>query len=221
MRLSGSRGLVRSAPATILLASVATVSLLVPQLSTLLIDVRARGHDVWRPLTGHLVHATHYHLLFNLMLFVPLGVVRERRVGCRRYSIELCALAIAVAAGIRILHVESSWATYCGLSGVVYGLITLSLLTRATPEVDAGRENPHPETHAQLLSPRLGAILCAGLALKSALEYVHSGWLVSAAALDSAFGVEYLAGSHCAGIGAAIVLATLERREARCCLRFS
>lgn len=177
---------------TLLLASAAALATLIPLLSRILIDAREAVDrlEPWRPWTGHLVHGTVAHLALNLAAFVPLGLLRERRRGTTGFLLECAAIAACVAAGIRLFH--PSWTTYCGLSGVVYGLLALVLL-----------EGP---------STRSARAVCWGaaalLAIKSVSEYHGGGWLAEGAALEGLLGVVFLPASHCAGLaaGAAITL---------------
>ena len=161
--------------------------------------------DWWRPITGHLAHAGALHLILNLAVFIPLGALRESRVGTRRLFLELLVLAASVAAGVRFLHGE--WDTYRGLSGVVYGLLIVLLL-------DTTRR--HPDDELPVARSRSRLALVGFLTGKSVLEYGGDGWLVATAWFESSLGVAYLPGSHCAGIagGAAIaLLAAIKNRK--------
>ena len=117
---------------SLLLAAAAVASTLTPLLSRLLIDLREGSRfEPWRPFTGHLVHGSSTHLLLDLAAFVPLAALRERRAGTGMLFVEVLALAAGVAAGIRLLHDPSggiAWTSYCGLSGIVYGLAVIVLL---------------------------------------------------------------------------------------------
>jgi membrane associated rhomboid family serine protease len=177
-----------------LIAAAATVATLAPLASRLLIDLRegADRFEPWRPWTGHLVHGSVTHLALDLALFTPLAFLRERRAGLAAFLLEYAFLAAFVAAGVRVLHLE--WATYCGLSGVVYGLLTIVLLEAAT----AGT------------LPLAGTLLAA-LALKSTAEYAGGGWLFAGPGFERALGVDYLPGAHVAGIAAGALAWRLQR----------
>ena len=149
------------------------------------------GWQIWRPLTGHLTHASAEHLWLNVGLFLLLGALREHRVGTRRFLLEVSLMALAVACGVRLLH--DDWTSYRGLSGVVYGLIPLCFLR---PQ--------HP----------LGPVLIAALAGKSALEWQHGGWLLQPDSLQATLGVAYLPGSHVAGLVAGLLIVAAERQRA-------
>jgi rhomboid family GlyGly-CTERM serine protease len=177
---------------TLLLAAAAAAATLVPVLGRALVDTREAVErlEPWRPWTGHLVHGTLAHLALNLGALVPLGLLREHRRGTTAFLLECAAIAACVAAGIRLLH--PSWTSYCGLSGVVYGLLALVLL-----------DGPSGSTRWMAR----GAV--AALALKSALEYRAGGWLTNGGALEDLLGVVFLPGSHCAGLAAGVAVALL------------
>lgn len=194
---------------TPVLACVAVLVTYLPAARALLIDLRigALHLEWWRPLTGHLVHGSSLHLILNLSFFVPLGLLHERQVGTFRFLLECGSLAACVAGGVRLLH--SSWDSYCGLSGVVYGLLTLVLLTHATSKRRTRKSTgATPEQH------QFGACVVLVLAAKSIFEYGHGGWLTDPTPLTSSLLVIYLPGSHCAGIAAGLAL-TLAYRHAQ------
>ena len=191
---------------TVLLSVVAVAATGHSRLGAQLEDARNLlvTFEWWRPITGHLAHAGALHLVLNLAVFIPLGALRESRVGTRQFLLELLSLAVFVAAGIRILHGE--WDTYRGLSGIVYGLLTVLLL-------DATRKHPGDDLRVVRSRSRLG--LVAFLTGKSLLEYGGDGWLVATGWLESSLGVTYLPGSHCAGIAAGAAIALLARKHSR------
>ncbi len=207
-----SHGPRRLPVATTLLAVVAVAATCHPRLGAQLEDTRnlLATFEWWRPITGHLAHAGALHLVLNLAVFIPLGALRESRVGTRQFLVELLALAASVAAGIRFLHGE--WDTYRGLSGIVYGLLTVLLL-------DTTRKHPGDDLRAARSRSRLG--LVAFLAGKSVLEYGGDGWLVATGWFESSLGVTYLPGSHCAGIAAGAAIALLARKQSRTGFRVS
>jgi membrane associated rhomboid family serine protease len=188
---------------SLLIAAAAVASTLAPLLSRLLVDLRESSRfEPWRPLTGHLVHGSSTHLLLDLAAFVPLAAIRERRAGTGMLLVEMLALAAGVSAGIRLLHDPSmpggiAWTSYCGLSGVVYGLAVIVLL-------DAGS--------AVATGPR--AAVAAALMAKSCLEYGAGGWLASSSALEDALGVVYMPGAHCAGCAVGLYIVHASRAPA-------
>ncbi len=191
---------------TACLALFATLSTALPFLRRALIDIRdlSDRFEPWRFFTGHLVHASYQHLVLNLALFVPISAWRERKVGLQRLLLELLVIAGAVALGVRWLH--TGWSTYCGLSGVVYGLLAVALLGA-----------PMKAARAWPLSRRLmiGPLIVAILAVKTTLECLQNGWIWQGKFLESTLGVVYLSGSHAAGLFAGLCVAIAWSLEAR------
>ncbi len=177
---------------TFALTIVAIVATVVPSVSDLLIDrLDAFAiHQPWRLFTGHFVHASATHLIFDLMLFVPLLAILERRHGSWVALGTTLFLGLGVALGIRVLH--TGWTTYAGLSGVVYGLIPVALLLTAR------------------LS-RLSILVVIAVTVKTGLECLGDGWLVSSASLSELFEVRYLAGSHLAGLAVGLGIVVIHR----------
>jgi rhomboid family GlyGly-CTERM serine protease len=178
---------------TLILAVLASFVAAAPALSRLCLDLRSAG-EPWRPLTGHLAHGSWMHFLSNLLVFVPVSILRERRVGTLRLFFEFSFLAILVAGGVRALH--PGWTSYCGLSGITYGFLAALLLDECRAAPDARRGAPL-------------ALVFLALCVKSALELSAGGWILSSDALKDALGVAYLPGSHCAGILGGICLRRL------------
>jgi rhomboid family GlyGly-CTERM serine protease len=197
-----ARGGLRELPAgTCIVACLGVISTVCPLVSSWLIDERdtAGRFEPWRPFTGHLVHGSLTHLLLNLAVFVPVASRRERKTGTARLLLELLALAAAVSLGVRAPHVE--WNTYCGLSGVVYGLLTIVLLDGVRLPGAGART-------------RGGAAVVAVLAMKTALEAAAGGWFLQREGLEASLGVIYLPGSHAAGMAGGLLIAAGSRLQA-------
>jgi len=178
---------------TSLLSCAAILAYLQPELALWLEDQEGacRKAELWRPLFGHLAHASFQHLALNLGAFLILGTWRERNVGHARFLLEYAALAIGVAAGVRGLHVD--WLSYRGLSGVVYGLLAIGLL----PPVGSSWRSA---------SSLIGLSAAALFAAKSLLEWLHGGWIFEARSLEEGLGLRYLAGSHVAGLAVGVAI---------------
>lgn len=86
-----------------------------------------RNGEWWRLISAHLIHIGWAHLVMNLaglILIWHLFITPEKnRVIC---VVHLPLLALGTALGLLWLNPELSW--YRGLSGVLHGLIVISLL---------------------------------------------------------------------------------------------
>jgi rhomboid family GlyGly-CTERM serine protease len=76
--------------------------------------------ELWRVVTGHAVHATPYHLLWNVGPLVLLGLLFEPVLRGRLWTV-LGVSALTVGVGMLALAPEV--VVYCGLSGVLNGLL--------------------------------------------------------------------------------------------------
>jgi rhomboid family GlyGly-CTERM serine protease len=102
-------------PALALLVSALAASLL-PEAFLLTREGLARG-EVWRLWTGHLVHHTAAHFLFDVgAALLLLGFVRSRLVW----------LALPPVIGATFLVTRPELASYAGLSGVLHGVFALA-----------------------------------------------------------------------------------------------
>jgi rhomboid family GlyGly-CTERM serine protease len=129
------RGLkARSIPwATAVVAIGALLTLAVPRLDEALIYDRSAlfAGQVWRLWTGHVVHVTTGHLLWNLALVIAAGGWLERITPTvtRWFYVGVPPLI-----GVTLLLLEPDLARYGGLSGLGAGLIVLlALRQRNTP----------------------------------------------------------------------------------------
>jgi rhomboid family GlyGly-CTERM serine protease len=111
------------------------------------------GGELWRLLTGHLVHFGGNHLAWDVAVFVALGFA------CERQSRTRCVLALAFAAATitpAVWLVQPQFTLYRGLSGLdcaLFGLLAASLLRYRRPFATA-----------------LGLIALAGFAAKCLFE---------------------------------------------------
>jgi rhomboid family GlyGly-CTERM serine protease len=114
-------------PRQLLLAAASCVAVyLSPGLSDLLVYDRQAilAGDLWRLVTGHLVHFSPAHLFFNLLGFVTAGLIVWRR-GYSRFWI-LCAissLAISVA-----LLLDPDVTSFGGISGLVNAAVVFAAI---------------------------------------------------------------------------------------------
>lgn len=93
----------------------------------LIADGRIAEGQLWRTVTGPLVHATWGHLVRDLALVAIAGVAYEARLRTRRavlFAAGLVLPAIAVLA-----RDDARW--YCGLSGLSHALLAAALAYEA------------------------------------------------------------------------------------------
>jgi rhomboid family GlyGly-CTERM serine protease len=106
---------------TLVLAVAALAVAAAPGASALLAldrDALAAG-QIWRALSGHLVHATGYHLLWNVLALVGLGFLFEPALRFRMWSLVLVS---ATAVTVGVLWLAPSLQLYRGLSGMLNGI---------------------------------------------------------------------------------------------------
>jgi GlpG protein len=75
--------------------------------------------EVWRLFTPILVHGGWVHLLFNMMCLLGLGSMIEGRESTGKLGL----LVIVLAAGSNLGQYVIAGPIFCGMSGVVYGLL--------------------------------------------------------------------------------------------------
>ena len=153
--------------------------------------------EFWRPITAHLAHLNFPHLLLNVAFFVPLAWLRECRRGSLEFGREFIFLAVAVAVAVRLIHPD--WVTYGGFSGVIYGLLVLTVLEE---DLRLKRKNTSGDEAIQGgIRPSLISILIvACLIIKTVVEILHGGWFFFSESLSYTLTEEYLPGSHLGGI---------------------
>ncbi|MEJ2455180.1 MAG: rhombosortase [Candidatus Thiodiazotropha sp.] len=88
----------------------------------------------WRLISGHWVHSDSEHALWDIGALLVLGLLFESRLKGEIFG----ALALGtLGIDLWLWYVEPSLAYYCGLSGILNGLLALGL-------VRWWRQQPHP-----------------------------------------------------------------------------
>jgi len=82
--------------------------------------------EVWRLITGHLVHLGWSHLLLNLAGLALIWGLFQRQLGTLEWWWVWLASTLAVSAGLFFFNLNLGW--YVGLSGVLHGLFIAGLL---------------------------------------------------------------------------------------------
>lgn len=77
--------------------------------------------QLWRLLTGHLVHLGWIHLLLNIagLLFLCFGFASPRHGSATKTLVSFIAIMLGLSGALLLFSPELSW--YVGLSGVLHG----------------------------------------------------------------------------------------------------
>jgi rhomboid family GlyGly-CTERM serine protease len=148
--------------------------------------------ELWRLWSAHLVHFGGSHLLWNLAVLAPAGVLAER--SAPRETRVLYGLG-APAIGLVLLGLEPQMAVYAGLSGIATALLTLLCVVKLGEPARGDRWF-------------WGALL-ALVALKTGGEFLARGPLFASLAGE----VRPVPLAHVAGVACALALAWYQRRR--------
>jgi rhomboid family GlyGly-CTERM serine protease len=116
----------------------------------------------WRLLTGHWVHWSAQHLVWDVGTFVALGAACEMR-SRRRFA--ACTLGSALAISAAVFFLLPALSQYGGLSGIDCALFALL-------GAELWREQRHADAR---IAAGLAAALCVALALKVGFEWLTGG----------------------------------------------
>ncbi len=155
--------------------------------------------EVWRLVTGHLVHLGWSHTLLNLVGLGLVWALVGAGFGALAWLIVLAGAVVAMAAGFLLLAPGLAW--YVGLSGVLHGLFAagaLALAARGRGGAGAGR--------------REGGIMLALVALKLAWEQVAGPMPMSAEAAGGPVVVDAHLYGAVGGLAAAAAVLARGRR---------
>ena len=178
---------------TLALAALAALAWLIPGADGWLAydrDALATG-ELWRVLTGHWVHWSRGHFIWNVGAFLLLGLVCEAR-GRLRFATCVLGAAVAVPAAVFVLLPEMDH--YGGLSGIESGLFALAA-------VDLVRER---WSRMDRTTAALGLALGLGFVCKIAWEVATGGAVFVG---DLGPGVAPVPVAHMAGAAVGIAVA--------------
>ncbi|WP_448567508.1 rhombosortase [Thalassotalea ganghwensis] len=82
--------------------------------------------QIWRIITGHLLHTNEFHLLLNIVAVVLLWSLHGQYFTLLSYIIVLFVLALGTSFGLYIS--SPTMDTYVGLSGILHGLFILGAI---------------------------------------------------------------------------------------------
>lgn len=83
-------------------------------------DAIAQG-EIWRLLSGHLLHSNLLHLLMNLLGLVVLMLLHGRLSG--RLSVSWQMVLLSLSTGLALFLLAPEIKIYVGLSGMLHGLL--------------------------------------------------------------------------------------------------
>ncbi len=128
---------------TLILAAVALAAAAFPGSLELLELNRAAAASgqVWRLATGHLVHGSLYHLGLDTAAWLLAGLLFEPALGNRYWGV-LAGSAICIDTGF--LFLQPDLAAYCGLSGVLNGIMVAGSLSLWRSKDRRGRVGRSP-----------------------------------------------------------------------------
>jgi rhomboid family GlyGly-CTERM serine protease len=151
--------------------------------------------EVWRLLTGHLVHLSARHLASDLLAFGIGGVLIERSWG---RSSGALYLAMSAGIGLSLWALDPALARFGGLSGLAYGNMAFLVLT-----MHARRQAGHG----------IAQMLLAAMLIKLLMDFTFttSGLLGSSAGQAVTVPLSHLMGVLIACIS--FVVATQENRH--------
>jgi rhomboid family GlyGly-CTERM serine protease len=155
-------------------------------------DLIAAG-ELWRLLTGHFVHWSHEHLVWDACTFLALGAACELR---SRERLLVCLAASVVAIPVVVWLLLPELERYAGLSGIdsaLFGLLGAGLV----------REQWERGNSAALA---VAGVLCLAFLLKTGFEMSSGGTVFVG---DLAPGIVSVPLAHLAGALAGVMAALL------------
>jgi len=82
--------------------------------------------EIWRLLTGHIIHLSWPHLAMNLLALFLLLLLCWRCMTARDWIIAFMTCALGTGIGLMVLSPHLSW--YVGLSGVLHGILVIAIM---------------------------------------------------------------------------------------------
>lgn len=141
--------------------------------------------QLWRALSGHLLHANHWHLLLNLAGLLLAVLLHGRYFSARQLLVQWAVYALAISALLYLFSTNIH--SYVGLSGVLHAMLTLGAI-----------KDVQQRDHS-------GYLLLAGLIAKVSYEQ----WQGPDAELASLIGADVAIDAHLYGVITGVLLAIL------------
>lgn len=90
-------------------------------LEDLRLETTAPGHEIWRLVTGHLIHVSWSHLALNLVALLLLWFLFEGAFHATSWVALTCICMVTINIGLIGFSPDVTW--YAGLSGILHGLV--------------------------------------------------------------------------------------------------
>lgn len=135
--------------------------------------------EYWRLFTAHFVHCNFQHLLWDLLAFLIIGSVIE--LNNNRHFIP-CLIISCLGVSAWMFFVETSFSSYCGLSGALNGMLVLAAIMQYR---------------------RTGEKMCLGVLLATIAKIIFE--LSTHETIFTDLSVRAVPGSHAAGYLAGII----------------
>jgi rhomboid family GlyGly-CTERM serine protease len=161
-------------------------------------DGSLRAGQLWRLITGPMVHATWGHLVRDLALLLAVAIAFGDSLGRRRFAV-LCLAGLAVPTAA-VFVFEPDIAIYYGTSGLTHALLAAA----------AVGELRRPD--GTQMTRLLGAGVAVGLIAKLAFELASGA---PAFPMDLGPGVRQLPSAHAAGAIVGFLLSMVAAQSAR------
>lgn len=141
--------------------------------------------DLWRLVTGHLLHSNFYHLLMNLTGILLLMLLHAHLPG--RVALGYQVLALGLLTGVGLWVGAPDTERYVGLSGVLHGMLCFG----AVYDIKQAYHS--------------GYLILTGVALKLSIEHYQGPDVILSQQIGAVVAIE----AHLLGACAGIVLALL------------
>lgn len=88
--------------------------------------------ELWRLITGHLVHLGTGHLLMNVAALIAIRGLVDDLLEAADWVGAMLASALVIDAGLYLVSADVDW--YVGLSGVLHGLLAAGIVAMLRPQ---------------------------------------------------------------------------------------
>ena len=178
----------------LLLLTLSTALYVLPATWQQLLEYQAdaiQHGELWRLLSGHLLHSNLLHLLMNLLGLVVLMLLHGKLAG--RLAVGWQVLLLSLSTGLALLWLAPDIEIYVGLSGILHGLLCYG----AAADLRQGY--------------RSGTLILFGVAIKVGAEQ----WQGPDPELSAQIAAEVAIDAHLYGAVSGVLLALLSWRYIR------